>query len=100
MGIELKVRRKMPQSHSLDEMKEVIFAVPYKDRVEIKTTSRDLTVDILELMVEFLKAKHHSQVVVPRAVGDEPDSDGNWVSIFYVVGKGHEGKLSRSTTTY
>lgn len=100
MPIELKIRKKMPQSHSLDELKQVIFAVPYDDKVEIKTTTRDLTVDLLELVAEFLKAKHNYQVVVVRGVGSEPDSDGNWVSIFYVVGKGHEGKLSRSTTTY
>ena len=100
MEIQLKVRRKMPQSHSLDELKEVVFAIPYEEKVEIKTTTRDLTVDLLELVAEFLKAKHHYQVVVVRGVGSEPDSDGNYISMFYVVGKGHEGKLSRPTTAY
>jgi len=100
MGIELKIRKKMPKSHSLEQLKEVVFAVPYQNKVEIKTTSRDLTVDILELMVQFLKAKYGYQVVVVRGVGNEPDSDGNYTSIFYVISGAHEGKLWVPRTTY
>jgi hypothetical protein len=100
MPIELKIRKKMPQSFSLDQLKEVVFAVPFEDRVEIRTTSRDLTVFLLDEVTEMLKAKYGCQFKVVRGVGDEPDSDGNYVLLFYVIYRGHEGKLSRPWTTY
>lgn len=78
---------------TLDELDLVVWGVPYLEKVEVRTKTKELTIEIVDWMTDFLKSKHHMNCIVKKGISPEPDNEGNWISIFYAFNPAYDGKL-------